>query len=36
MIHLLEDMGMNKTHEALREHYQWPNMKQEVEEYVRK
>jgi hypothetical protein len=28
--------GMNKTYEALREHYKWPNMKQEVEEYVRK
>jgi hypothetical protein len=28
--------GMNKTWEAIKEHYQWPNMKQKVEEYVRK
>lgn len=27
---------MNKTYEAIKEHYQWPNMKQEVEEYVKK
>jgi hypothetical protein len=27
--------GMNKTYEAMR-HYQWPNMKGEVEDYVRK
>jgi hypothetical protein len=28
--------GMNKTYEAIKRHYQWPNMKGEVEEYVRK
>jgi len=28
--------GMNKTYEAIKRHYQWPNMKEEVEEYVRK
>jgi len=27
---------MNKTYEAIKRHYQWPNMKGEVEEYVRK
>jgi hypothetical protein len=28
--------GMNKTQEAIRRYYQWPNMKKEVEEYVKK
>ena len=28
--------GINKTYEAIKRHYQWPNMKEEVEEYVRK
>jgi len=28
--------GMNKTYEAIKVHYQWPNMKSEVEEYVKK
>ena len=26
--------GMNKTYEAIKEHYQWPNMKKEIE-YVK-
>jgi hypothetical protein len=28
--------GMNKTYEAIKQHYYWPKMKEEVEEYVRK
>jgi hypothetical protein len=28
--------GMNKTYEAIKVHYHWPNMKGEIEEYVRK
>ena len=28
--------GMNKTYEAIKRYYQWPNMKREVEEYVKK
>ena len=28
--------GMNKTYQAIRQHYSWPNMKKEIEEYVRK
>ena len=28
--------GMNKTYEAIKVHYQWSNMKREVEEYVKK
>jgi hypothetical protein len=27
--------GMNKTYEAIKMYYQWPNMKEEIEEYVR-
>ena len=27
---------MNKTYEAIKRYYQWPNMKKEVEEYVKK
>ena len=27
--------GMNKTYEAIKRYYQWPNMKKEVEEYVK-
>jgi hypothetical protein len=27
--------GMNETYEAINVHYQWPNMKREVEEYVK-
>ena len=26
---------MNKTYEAIKKHYQWPNMKREIEEYVK-
>lgn len=29
-------LGMSKTYEAIKEHYQWPNMKGEVEKDVRK
>jgi hypothetical protein len=28
--------GMSKTYKAIRGHYQWPNMRQEIEEYVKK
>jgi hypothetical protein len=28
--------GMNKIYEAIRQHYCWPNMKEEIEEYVKK
>ena len=28
--------GMNKTYEAIKNRYKWPNMKQEVEEYVKR
>ena len=28
--------GMNKTYEAIKSHYTWPNMKQEIEEYVKR
>jgi len=28
--------GMNKTYQAIRLHYQWPNMRRDVEEYVKK
>jgi hypothetical protein len=28
--------GMNKTYEAVKEHYRWPNMRKELEEYIRK
>ena len=28
--------GMNKTYESIKRYYQWPNMKSEVEEYVKK
>jgi hypothetical protein len=28
--------GMNKIYEAIKRHYQWPNMKGEVEEYVKR
>jgi transposase InsO family protein len=28
--------GMQKTYEAIKRYYQWPNMKQELENYVRK
>jgi hypothetical protein len=27
--------GMNKTYEAIKRYYQWPNMKKEIEEYVK-
>jgi hypothetical protein len=27
---------MNKTYEAIKRYYQWPKMKKEVEEYVKK
>jgi hypothetical protein len=27
---------MNKTYEAIKSYYQWPNMKREVEDYVKK
>lgn len=27
---------MNKTYEAIKQHYYWPNMKREIEEYVKK
>jgi len=27
--------GMNKTYEDIKMHYQWPNMKREIEEYVK-
>ena len=27
--------GMNKTYEAIKRHYQWKNMKREIEEYVK-
>jgi hypothetical protein len=26
---------MNKTYEAIKEHYQWPNMRGDVEEYIK-
>jgi hypothetical protein len=28
--------GMNKTYEAIKGHYRWPNMRREVEEYVKR
>jgi hypothetical protein len=28
--------GMNKTYEVIKQHYYWPKMKEEIEEYVRK
>ena len=28
--------GMNKTYEAIKDHYDWPNMKHDVENYVRR
>jgi hypothetical protein len=28
--------GMNKTYKAIKQHYYWPNMKEDIEEYVRK
>jgi transposase InsO family protein len=28
--------GMNKTYRAIKSHYTWPNMKREVEEYVKR
>jgi hypothetical protein len=28
--------GINKTYEAIKRHYQWPNMKGKVEEYVKR
>lgn len=28
--------GMNKTHKAIKERFTWPNMKQEVEQYVKR
>jgi len=28
-------LGMNKMYEAIKRHYQWPNMKSEIEEYVK-
>jgi hypothetical protein len=28
--------GMNKTYEAIKSHYQWPNMRKEIENYVKK
>ena len=28
--------GMNKTYEAIKRYYQWPNIKKEVQEYVKK
>jgi hypothetical protein len=28
--------GMNKTYEAIKRHYQWPHMKEEVENYVKR
>jgi hypothetical protein len=28
--------GMNKTYEAIKQHYYWPNMKGEIEECVRR
>jgi hypothetical protein len=28
--------GMNRTHKAIKENYSWPNMKQEIEEYVKR
>jgi hypothetical protein len=28
--------GMNKTYEAIKLHYQWPNMRKEIEDYVKK
>jgi len=27
--------GMNKTYEAIKMHYKWPNMRREIEEYVK-
>jgi transposase InsO family protein len=33
---ILGHRGMNKTYEAIRRHYQWPKMKREVEEYVKR
>jgi transposase InsO family protein len=27
---------MNKTYEAINEHYHWPNMREEIEEYIKK
>jgi len=27
--------GMNKIYEAIKMHYQWPNMEREIEEYVK-
>ena len=26
---------MNKTYESIKRHYQWPNMKREIEDYVK-
>ena len=28
--------GMNKSYEAIKLHYQWPNMRKEIEDYVKK
>jgi hypothetical protein len=28
--------GMNKTYEAIRRHYEWPNMKREIEEKIKR
>jgi hypothetical protein len=28
--------GMNKTYVAIKSHYQWPNMRKEIEDYVKK
>jgi hypothetical protein len=27
---------MNRTHEAIKEKYSWPNMRREIEDYVKK
>ena len=27
--------GMNKTYESIKRHYRWPNMKREIEDYVK-
>jgi hypothetical protein len=31
-----EHRGMNKTYEAIRKHYRWPNTRSEIEDYVKR